>query len=106
MQMENHENCAPRLRVVAIAPKCSRRHRSTAKWHQSDRHYRRFRWKTAQTDLLRLDTVVQCRLARSLYRLQIRVGCWVSQNSQHRHDLAFVVKCMSYDVQQNKGRTP
>ena len=40
-----------------------------------------------------------------LYRLQIRVGCWVSQNSQHRHDLAFVVKCMSYDVQQNKGRT-
>ena len=35
----------------------------------------------------------------NLYGLQIRVGRGVSQNSQHRENLAFVVKCMSDDVQ-------
>src|SRR5579864_4086498 len=41
-----------------------------------------------------------------LYGLQICVGCWVSKDSEHRDDLALVVKCMRDDVQQDKGRTP
>jgi len=41
-----------------------------------------------------------------LYGLQIRVGCLVSQNSQHRDDLALVVKCVGDHMQQDKSRTP
>jgi hypothetical protein len=37
--------------------------------------------------------------SKNLYGLQICVGRRVTENSQHRDNLAFVVKCMSYDVQ-------
>ena len=36
--------------------------------------------------------------AVGLYRLQICVRCWVSEDSQHCDDLAFVVKCVGDDV--------
>ena len=38
--------------------------------------------------------------------MQIGVRCRVSENSQHRDELAFVMKCVGYDVEQDKGRTP
>ena len=38
--------------------------------------------------------------------MQICVRCWVSEDPQHRDDLAFVVKCVGYDVQEDKSRTP
>jgi hypothetical protein len=41
----------------------------------------------------------------NLYRLQLCVGCWISENSQHRDDLALVMKCVGYDVQQDKSGT-
>ena len=44
--------------------------------------------------------------ALNLYRLQICVRGWVPKGSQHRDDLAFVVKCVGYDVEQDKSRTP
>lgn len=34
-------------------------------------------------------------MEKNLYGLQIRIGCLVSQNSQHRDNLAFVVKCVN-----------
>ena len=46
------------------------------------------------------------RPSENLYPLQICVRGWVSVNPQHRDDLAFVVKCVGYDVQQDKSRTP
>jgi hypothetical protein len=42
---------------------------------------------------------------RNLYRLEIRIWCGVSEDSQHRDDLTFVVKCVGYDVKQDKCRT-
>jgi hypothetical protein len=42
----------------------------------------------------------------NLYWLQICVGCRVSEHSQHGDDLALVVKCVGYDVQEDKSRTP
>ena len=42
----------------------------------------------------------------NLYRLQICVRGRVPEGSQHRDDLAFVMKCVSDDMQQDKGRTP
>src|SRR5262249_54098423 len=43
---------------------------------------------------------------RELNWLQICVRRRVPENPQHRYDLAFVMKCVSYDVQQDKRRTP
>ena len=43
---------------------------------------------------------------RNLYRLQVCIRCGVSEDSEHRHDLTFVVKCVGYDVKQDKSRTP
>lgn len=40
----------------------------------------------------------------TLHLLQVRVWGWISDNSQHRDNLAFVVKCVGYDVQQDKRR--
>src|SRR4029077_899088 len=52
-----------------------------------------------------LTPIAQQRL-RNLYRLQVCIRCGVSEDSEHRHDLTFVVKCMGYDVKQDKSRTP
>jgi len=38
--------------------------------------------------------------------LQIRIRGWISENSQHRDNLAFVVKRVGYHVQQDESRTP
>ena len=43
---------------------------------------------------------------RNLYRLQVCIRCGVSEDSEHRHDLTFVMKCVGYDVKQDKSRTP
>jgi len=37
--------------------------------------------------------------SENLHMLQIRIRGWISQNSQHRDDLTFVVKCVGYDMQ-------
>jgi hypothetical protein len=42
---------------------------------------------------------------RNLYRLQICVRSWISENSQHRDNLALVVKCVGYDLQQDQSGT-
>ena len=38
------------------------------------------------------------RRTRNLHRLQIGIRSRVSENSRHRDNLTFVVKCVSYDV--------
>jgi len=40
-----------------------------------------------------------------LYRLQTCVRCWVPEDSKHRDDLSFVVKCVGYDMEQDKSGT-
>lgn len=48
-----------------------------------------------------------CRLnGKNLDLLQVRIGCWISENSKHCYNLAFVVKRVGYDVQQDKRGTP
>jgi hypothetical protein len=42
----------------------------------------------------------------NLYCLQICVRSWVPENSQHRDNLALVVKRVGYDMQQDKSGTP
>src|SRR5215469_14410329 len=41
----------------------------------------------------------------NLHLLQICVRRWVSKYAQHRDNLAFVMKCVSYHMQEDKSRT-
>jgi hypothetical protein len=44
--------------------------------------------------------------ATKLHVLQVCIRRWVAEDPQHRDNLAFVVKCVGYHVQQDKPRTP
>src|ERR1700730_5546401 len=63
-------------------------------------------WVRSAMEVPSKPDLVARRTSDNLYLLQIGIGGWISENSQHRDNLTFVMKRVGYDVQQDKSRTP